>query len=93
MFMKGLKVYIDEELEKRFRKVAMEVYGYGRGSISKAVEDAMRKWLLEHEIMLAEIKIPDDPVKAIRGMLKHVKKSGVELQHEARSIRVRKTRC
>jgi len=91
--MKGLKVYVDEELEKRFRKVAMEVYGYGRGSISKAVEDAMRRWLLEHEIMLAEVKIPGDPVKAIRGMLKHVKKSGVELQHEARSIRVRKTRC
>jgi len=90
--MKGLKVYVDEELERRFRKVAMEVYGYGRGSISKAVEDAMRKWLLEHEIALAEIEVPDDPVRAIRGMLKHVKKSGVELQHEARSIRVKKTR-
>jgi len=90
--MKGLKVYVDEELERRFRKVAMEVYGYGRGSISKAVEDAMRKWLLEHEITLAEIEVPDDPVRAIRGMLKHVKKSGVELQHEARSIRVKKTR-
>jgi len=90
--MKGLKVYIDEELEERFRKVAMEVYGYGHDSISKAVEDAMRRWLLEHEIMLAEIKIPEDPIKAIRGMLKYVKKSGVELQHKARSIRVRKTR-
>ena len=90
--MKGLKVYVDEELEKRFRKVAMEVYGYGRGSISKAVEDAMRKWLLEHEVMLSEIEVPDDPVKAIRGMLKNVKKSGVELQHEARSIRVKKVR-
>lgn len=90
--MRGLKVYVDEELEKRFRKVAMEVYGYGRGSISKAVEDAMRRWLLEHEVMLAEIEIPEDPVKAIRGMLKHVKKSGVELQHEARSIRIRKTK-
>ena len=91
--MRGLKVYVDEELEKRFRKVAMEVYGYGRGSISKAVEDAMRRWLLEHEVMLAEIEIPEDPVKAIRGMLKHVKKSGVELQHEARSIRAMKTKC
>jgi len=90
--MKGLKVYVDEELEKRFRKVAMEVYGYGRGSISKAVEDAMRKWLLEHEVMLSEIEVPDDPVKAIRGMLKNVKKSRVELQHEARSIRVKKVR-
>jgi len=92
MFTRGLKVYVDEELKKRFCKVAMEVYGYGRGSISKAVEDAMRRWLLEHEIMLAEIEIPEDPVKVIRGMLKHVKKSGVELQHEARSIRAMKTK-
>lgn len=90
--MKGLKVYVDDELEKRFRRVAMEVYGYGRGSISRAVEDAMRRWLLEHEVMLGEIEIPDDPIKAIRGMLKNVRKSGVELQHEIRSIRARKTR-
>lgn len=90
--MKGLKVYVDEELERRFRKVAMEVFGYGRGSISMAVEDAMRRWLLEHEIMLGEIEVPADPVKVIRGMLRHVRKSGVELQHEARSIRAKKTR-
>ena len=37
--------------------------------------------------MLKEVRIPEDPVKAIRGMLKHVKKSGVELQHEAQKIR------
>ena len=89
--MKGLKVYLNEDIEKYLRKVAMEVYGYGRGSISKAVEDAIKKWLLEYEILLREIEIPKDPVKAIRGMLKNVKKSGVELQHEARSIRARKT--
>ena len=41
--MKGIKIYLDEELEKRFRKVAMEIYGYGRGSISRAAEDAIRK--------------------------------------------------
>lgn len=90
--MKGLKVYVDEELEKRFRKAAMEVYGYGRGSISRAVEDTMRKWLIEHEAMIDEIKVPGDPVEAIRGLLRHVKKSGVELQHEARSIRSRRSR-
>jgi len=45
--VKSLKVYIDEELEQRLRKTAMEVYGYGRGSISRAVEDAIRRWLSE----------------------------------------------
>ena len=88
--MKGLKIYIDEEVEKRFRKMSMEIYGYGRGSISRAAEEAIRRWLLEHEMMIDEIEIPKGPVKAIRGMLKHVKKSGVELQHKARGIRARK---
>ncbi|RLE52555.1 MAG: hypothetical protein DRJ26_04595 [Candidatus Methanomethylicota archaeon] len=88
--MRGLKVYIDEELEKRFRRAAMEVYGFGRGSLSKAAEDAIRRWVLEHESFMKEVVIPEDPVKAVRGMLKHVRKSGVELQHEARQIRAKK---
>lgn len=88
--MKSLKIYLNEEIEKRFRKVAMEIYGYGRGSISKAAENAIKKWILENEKLLEEIEIPDNPVKAIRGMLKNVKKSGVELQHEARSIRAKR---
>ena len=75
---------------KAFRKIAMEVYGYGHGSISKACEDAIRKWASEHETLLREIEVPKDPVKAIRGMLRHVRKSGVELQHEVRRIRARK---
>ena len=90
--MRSLKVYVDEDLEQRFRRVAMEVYGYGRSSISQAVEDAMRRWLLEYEILLKKVEILRDPVKAIRGMLKNVGKSGVELQHEARQIRARKTK-
>jgi len=45
---------------------------------------------MEHEKVLKEIRIPEDPVKAIRGMLKHVRKSGVELQHEAQRIRTGK---
>jgi len=88
--MAGLKVYIDEELEKKFRKLAMEVYGYGKGSLSLAVEDAIRSWLLEHELMLKEASVPEDPVKAIRGLLTGIKKGAVELQHEARLLRVRK---
>jgi len=86
----GLKVYIEEDLEKRFRKLAMEIYGYGKGSLSSAVEDAIRRWLLENESMLKEVEIPEDPVNAMRGLLKHVKKSGVELQHEALEIRAEK---
>lgn len=41
----------------------------------------------KREELLKEVEIPEDPTKAIRDMLKHVKKSGVELQHEAQQIR------
>ena len=86
----GLKVYIEEELEKKFRKLAMEIYGYGKGSLSLADEDAVRRWILEHESIIHDVKIPEDPVSAMRGLLKHVEKSGVELEHEAREIRAEK---
>jgi len=86
----GLKVYIEEETEKKFRKLAMELYGYGKGSLSLAAEDAIRQWLSEHESIPKEAKNPEDPVNAIRGLLKHVEKSGVELEHEAREIRAEK---
>jgi hypothetical protein len=86
----GLKVYIEEKLEKRFRKLAMEIYGYGKGSLSLAVEDAISRWLLEHESILKEVEVPEDPVSTMRGLLNHVKKSGVELEHEARDIRAEK---
>ena len=82
----GLKVYLDEELERRFRKLAMEVYGYGRGSLSRAVEEAIRMWVAGWEETVG-VEVPEDPVEAIRGLLKGVGKSGVELQHEARRIR------
>jgi len=84
--MKDLKIYLPEELERRFKKMSMEAYGYGRGSISKAATEAIRKWTSEREEIL-EFKVPEDPVGAIRGMLKHVKKTSVELQHEANKIR------
>ena len=47
--MAELKVYLSEELDKRFRMLAMSVYGYGRGSLSKAAVDALTKWCAEQE--------------------------------------------
>jgi hypothetical protein len=89
--MAGIKVYVRGEVEERFRRLAMMVYGYGKGSLSKAAEDAFLRWMVQHEALLKEVNVPEDPVGAIRGMLVNVKKSGVELQHEARKIRAAKT--
>jgi hypothetical protein len=47
--MAELKVYVLEELDRRFRMLAMSVYGYGRGSLSKAAVEALKKWCDEHE--------------------------------------------
>lgn len=50
--MAEMKIYLPEELDQRFRKAAMNAYGYGRGSISKAATDAISEWCSKHERML-----------------------------------------
>jgi hypothetical protein len=47
--MREIKVYLSEQLDKRFRKAAMDVYGYARGSISKAAENAFLEWCQKQE--------------------------------------------
>lgn len=89
--MKPLRVYVPEELEKKFRRLSMECYGYSRGSLSKAAEDAIRSWIRSKEDM-RQVEIPSEPVKALRGMLRNVKKSSLELQHEAAEVRADKAR-
>lgn len=87
IIMGELKVYLREDLKKEFKKRSMETFGYGRGSISKAAEEAIQRWTSEREKLMQEIHPQKDSVRILRGMLKHVKMSSVELQHEARRIR------
>jgi hypothetical protein len=84
--MKPLRIYLPEELKKKFRKFSMESYGYSRGSLSRAAVEAIRSWISTRQIS-PQVAVPDEPVKALRGLLRHVKKSSVELQHEASQIR------
>ncbi len=77
-----VKVYLPDAVAKRFRKAAMTVYGYKKGALSKAAEHALGTWT--KNAMPAEgITVPEDPVAAIRGLLKHVKEDSVTLQHRA----------
>lgn len=87
----GLKVYASEEVEKKFRKAAMMVFGYDRWSLSMPAEKAFRDWAENVEKALYVAQILGNPVEAMWGMLSHVEKSGVELKHEARGIRAKKT--
>ncbi|HYY90644.1 MAG TPA: hypothetical protein VE955_01505 [Candidatus Dormibacteraeota bacterium] len=48
--MVEMKVYLSQGLNERFRRLAMSVYGYGRGSLSRAAEEAFSKWCTEREM-------------------------------------------
>jgi len=36
---------ISEDLETKFRKKAMEKFGYSKGAISNALEEAVKEWI------------------------------------------------
>ena len=82
-----VKVDVDDEVEKAFRKSAMQRFGYGRGSLSEAAESAMKDWSKRQTDYSEDI---ENPVTMIKGILKHVKKTSVELQHDANKIRAKR---
>ncbi|MBI2675253.1 MAG: hypothetical protein HYX24_02250 [Candidatus Aenigmarchaeota archaeon] len=90
--MGQLKVIISDEAERGFRKASMERFGYQKGSISHAAEIALKSWadssgsMEEARKMAAGMGI-SNPIEAIKGMLRHVKKSAKDLRHEAHTIR------
>ncbi len=65
-----VKVELDDALARRFRKRAMETYGYKKGSMKKALEEAIRKFSTPGRADWASLK----------GVLKG-EISSVELQH------------
>ncbi len=67
-----IKVEVDEALARRFRKKAMETYGYKKGSMKKALEACME--------MFASSGVAD--WSSMRGVLKAPGMTSVELQHK-----------
>src|ERR1700746_3919418 len=47
--MAEMKIYLSDSLNEKFRRIAMSVYGYGRGSLSKAAVEAFTRWCTEHD--------------------------------------------
>ena len=70
-----------EELEKKFREVAMRRFGYGKSSLTRAAEEAIQKWLIS--VSAEDFVFEGDPVEALDGMLADVDLDSVELQHLA----------
>ena len=48
--MGEIRGVVSEELEEKFRKLAMKRFGYGKGSLSKALEEALRHWIEGHQL-------------------------------------------
>lgn len=76
--MGELKIKISDDVEKAFRKLAMRKFGYQKGSMSGAAQEAIEEWIFSGESDQKE-QFWD----SLEGVLKHVKKSSVKLQHEA----------
>jgi hypothetical protein len=68
-----IKVEVDEALARRFRKKAMETYGYKKGSMKKALEASMERFASPG---IAKWE-------ALRGVIKAPGATSVELQHRA----------
>lgn len=88
--MGSIRVHIPDKTEEEFRKIAMKIFGYKKGSLSIAAERAFEEWIIKMKsnYKMTEAGVLEDPVDSIWGMLSMVKnKSGVELQHEAPKIR------
>jgi len=77
--VRGIRLQVKEELERRFREAAMKRFGYGKGSLSRAAEEALQKWLLS--VSVEELVFEGDPVEALDGLIAGVDLDSVELQH------------
>lgn len=77
-----LKVDFGNELELKFREMAMKKYGFSKGALQKASKNAIEQWLKTEERMPSTI---ENPLSKLKGVLKHLKGkyTSVELQHEA----------
>jgi len=83
-----LRAQIDVKLERKFRELAMRRFGYGKGSLSRAMEEAIIRWI---SIVEGErLGFEGDPVEAIDGLLSDVEVDAVELQHEVKGLWVAK---
>ena len=80
-----LKFGINKDLEQKFREKAMRRYGYRKGALQKATEEAINNWVSEQSDMIPKV---EDPFKLVEGILSHLKgkKTSVQLQHEARYL-------
>ncbi len=77
--METIKVQIDEKKAQEVRRVAMELYGHKKGSISNAINAALDEWLIRLKTRKKQKNAPS--WNRFIGSLKGEKMSAVEMQH------------
>jgi len=82
--MGEIKVKVSDDIERAFRKMAMKRYGYQKGALSEAAEEAIWIWIKKSNGK--KTKKLKDPVKSMEGLLKDIDIDSVKLQHEAKKI-------
>jgi len=74
-----IRIKLSEETERKFREIAMKKFGYGKGSLTKAAENAILQWIALNK----DVETFGNPTDELKGLLKGVKSTSVELQHES----------
>lgn len=67
-----LKVELDSQLVRKFRKKAMETYGFRKGSVKKAMEEILKEYTREGKADWGRL----------RGALRGLEDDSVSLQHK-----------
>ena len=80
-----LKFVLEKDLENKFREAAMKKYGYVKGSLKKATEEALGNWVIQRA---KKVPKAEDPFKLVKGILSHLKgkTTSVKLQHEVKEL-------
>ncbi len=79
----AIKINLDDQKEKVFRERAMRKFGYKKGALSKALEEAVDMWLLVENNELPRVK---NPTHELEGLLAGITQTSVELQHLGRNL-------
>ncbi|MEM3549532.1 MAG: hypothetical protein QXN87_04840 [Candidatus Bathyarchaeia archaeon] len=79
-----IRVKVDERLERKFRELAKQKFGSGKGALSRAAEEAMLLWMATAEE--GKIAFKENPVEAIDSLLSDVEIDALELQHKIRDL-------
>lgn len=85
--METIRVQMDMQKAQKVRALAMQLYGHKKGAISSAINTAINEWLAR----LGKFKKPKNYKPnwgSLRGALKEISITSVELQHATTRMRM-----